>query len=621
MAVAILLVYPDLMRAVQAQAIQPPKLGCEVLIAGGGLGGTAAALEALQRQKQVCLTEISDWIGGQVSQQGVSALDESQLQRQLGLFARSYRRFREGVRALTGEENPGQCWVSVLCFSPQAGVQVLEAMLKPYLASGQLVLLRNTVVKDLEVRDAQIQSVTVLTHIPRAQGENRLPLSQVLEDWYDPAPSALFMKQPITLIPSFRRPQGRSWMVIDATETGELLPLAGIPYRLGTERRTRWEPSAKGADPYCTQSFTYTFVLEQTANAQNLAPPEDYDSPFNGPAYSFEQELFSFPAIFTYRRIRGQVPVSLFPAQITMADLRVGDQSMQNWTWGNDWRLSTADTNLVLTQEQLEAQGQLQQWRGGLRPEALARAEAHAYGYYYWLVNGTKDVLLQQRDPSYRKPTYPNYAFLRGVASPMGTEHGLARYPYIREGRRIIGRPSRSYPEGFAIYETDITGQEPTLLFPGRTRLYPDTVGLGGYPIDFHPCIINDQFAPAPDDVTGSPPNPQALYQIPLRALIPQKIDNLLAGAKNIATTHITNASYRVHPVEWAIGAAAGNTAAFVLEQGVLPAALVTGTPAADRLLSALQAQIQAQGNPIRSSQRVPVLCQGCYSRVRRVKE
>ena len=40
-------------------------------------------------------------------------------------------------------------------------------------------------------------------------------------------------------------------------------------------------------------------------------------------------------------------------------------------------------------------------------------------------------------------------------------------------------------------------------------------------------------------------------------ALILVRIRNLLAAAKNIGTTHITNGCFRLHPVEWNTGEAA----------------------------------------------------------------
>lgn len=60
-------------------------------------------------------------------------------------------------------------------------------------------------------------------------------------------------------------------------------------------------------------------------------------------------------------------------------------------------------------------------------------------------------------------------------------------------------------------------------------------------------------------------------FEIPLRSLIPIRVSNLLPACKNIGSTHITNGAYRLHPVEWNIGEAAGSLAAFALANDVLP--------------------------------------------------
>ena len=46
----------------------------DVVVAGGGLGGVAAALGALRNGLKVILTEETDWIGGQMSAAGVTAM-------------------------------------------------------------------------------------------------------------------------------------------------------------------------------------------------------------------------------------------------------------------------------------------------------------------------------------------------------------------------------------------------------------------------------------------------------------------------------------------------------------------------------------------------------------------
>ena len=97
-----------------------------------------------------------------------------------------------------------------------------------------------------------------------------------------------------------------------------------------------------------------------------------------------------------------------------------------------------------------------------------------------------------------------------------------------------------------------------------RAAHFADSVGVGWYPIDIHRS--------GPDDVGASCRTRP--FQIPLGALLPVRIANLIAGAKNIGTTHITNGCYRLHPVEWNVGEAAGALAAFALGERMPPAAV-----------------------------------------------
>jgi len=66
----------------------------------------------------------------------------------------------------------------------------------------------------------------------------------------------------------------------------------------------------------------------------------------------------------------------------------------------------------------------------------------------------------------------------------------------------------------------------------------------------------------------------------------------LLPSCKNLGVTHITNGCYRLHPVEWAIGEAAGALAAFGHDRRLTPRA-VRNTP---KHLKDFQATLTAQG-------------------------
>jgi hypothetical protein len=88
-----------------------------------------------------------------------------------------------------------------------------------------------------------------------------------------------------------------------------------------------------------------------------------------------------------------------------------------------------------------------------------------------------------------------------------------------------------------------------------------DTVGVGSYHIDVH-------VSSGGTSIINRPAHP---FQIPMGALIPQRMDNLLPAGKNIGTTHISNGSYRLHPVEWNIGESAGLLAAYCARNNRTP--------------------------------------------------
>ncbi len=76
---------------------------------------------------------------------------------------------------------------------------------------------------------------------------------------------------------------------------------------------------------------------------------------------------------------------------------------------------------------------------------------------------------------------------------------------------------------------------------------------------------------------------------------MPKRLENLLPACKNLGVTHITNGCYRLHPVEWNIGEAAGALAAFCLRQKSEPRA-VRKKPS---LLKSFQDSLVDEGVPL----------------------
>ncbi|RAM49419.1 MAG: FAD-dependent oxidoreductase [Hapalosiphonaceae cyanobacterium JJU2] len=632
---------------------------CEILIVGGGLAGTATAYEALLAGHTVCLTDITDWVGGQATSQGVSALDETSTQVELGLFPRGYKEFRQHIKQLYGKQNPGECMVSRSCFLPRDSEKILRQMLQQAArkGGGKLKWYPNTVIKELDITPTSqgspskvIRSAIAIQHQPQPNTPplNTEPLSQTIEDAYTYENSPRFAKTIVQFVPATPKKSDKAspnrladWYVIEATETGEIIALADVPYQIGIDPRSTYNPSSASTtpDPYCTQGYTYTFAMEATKETQEQSMPSFYSQ--YASYYSYEKSnLASFPLLFAYRRIwrsSEQPTIESKFGNFKFIAPMPGDISMQNWTWGNDYRPGTAVDNLILNPEQLRQAGQLEpgQWMGGLRVESLHKAEEAARGFYYWLVEGTTDSQLGNEV----KQLYRNHRYLTGLKSPMGTEHGLSKYPYIREARRIIGRPSRGYSEGFMIQEIDITQNDFTndyyrkalgdrmyrnlaialssletiariqnneipaqIRQRNRSRIYPDSVGIAHYNIDFHPCMAlspPEQLGNSERQGMRQAESATYPFQIPLRAMIPQQIDNLIVVGKNIATSQIAAAAYRIHSYEWSSGAAAGTLADFALEKGILPYQLVDQLPQSEPELEALQQRLRQNQNPI----------------------
>jgi hypothetical protein len=215
-----------------------PRTACDVVVLGGGMGGVAAARAAVQSGARVCLTEPTKWLGGQMTSQGVSALDENRFIETTGATA-SYAELRRRIRAGSGgQANPGQCWVSALCFEPQAGLTAIQEMLP----SAVRVFLRTAPVA-VTRHGTSIRSVLVYSF------ERRL---------FTELTGAVF---------------------IDATELGDLLPLSGAAFRTGAESRAQTGEldAPEAADPLSLQSFTYPFILAHGTTGAPIAKPPTYD--------------------------------------------------------------------------------------------------------------------------------------------------------------------------------------------------------------------------------------------------------------------------------------------------------------------------------------------------------
>lgn len=535
---------------------------CEVIVIGGSLGGVAAASHAMQSGAVTCLIELAPWLGGQISAQGVSAVDESLTMRAEQNFSPSWKTFKQLIAqqvvelpawvGLPSEQRVAainSCWVGTLCFPPKAGAMAARQLLQSSAdkASGSRwgtsIAFKGA---EFDATGQEITAVYAVKRVPRHS--DYLPsgrLSQELASWYAWSDNGVFEKTPLRL----QAPPGQRLVVIDATDTGELVGWANIPHRLGSESQaTTGEVNAAERDnPDCTQALTFPFVLAiHEDRGESLAALAQLDPAYSRAEHRQDFGLEGFPLLtgrsfFHYRRILSTTRND--PFEGTPA---AGDMTIVNWNRGNDW--SWMNPPLLLTTEELAASGQQQNWLGGLSTEALQHAEERSLLFAEWLLE-TQD-----------RPAFP-LTFLSGADAPLGTVSGLSMMPYIREGRRILGREAYGQ-EQFMMREADLR-----LDLPGGRDLEPTAIALTHYDIDIHGCRYRNW---EPSWEAGSAPAREFVVRptpIPLESLIPQEVDNVLIGGKSIAVTHIVNAVTRIHYSEWSVGAAAGTIAGWLLTE------------------------------------------------------
>lgn len=523
------------------------ELRADVVIAGGGLGGCAAALAALRNNLTVILTEETDWIGGQLTQQGVPP-DEHPWIETHGA-TQLYRTFRTAVREyyirhypLTTAArarpflNPGDGTVSRLAHEPLVALAVLQNLLAPYLSSKKLTLLLEHKITSADVTRDKVRA---LKAVNQRNG-----------------------RQVVLAAPYF----------VDATELGDLLPLTNTEFVTGTEsrRETRELHAPETANPDNQQAFTVCLAMDYVPGTNNIIDkPAEYNfwrnftpkmnPPWSGKLLNLDysdpktlapKTLGFHPEgiatgqalnLWNYRRIINQS--NFVPGTYA------GDSSIINWPQ-NDYFLG----NLVGVSDS-EFKKHVQ------------RAKQLSLSLLYWL---------QTEAP--RPDGGQGWAGLRLRGDILGTEDGLAKYPYIRESRRIKAVFTVLEEHVGAANRALITGQEKD----NTAADFYDSVGIGYYHIDLHPSSRGNNYI----DFASLP------FQIPLGALLPQRLENLLPANKNIGTTHITNGCYRLHPVEWSIGETVGLLVAFALQKKVIPRA-VREKPA---LLQEFQQLVRSQG-------------------------
>ncbi|HSO85497.1 MAG TPA: FAD-dependent oxidoreductase [Draconibacterium sp.] len=351
----------------------------DVLVIGGTSGGISAGIQSARLNVATLIVEETQWLGGMLTAQGVSAIDGNH-----NLPSGIWNEFRNNLRIHYGGAKALETgWVSNTQFEPHIGDSIFKAMAA---AENQLKVIYGYHVSD------------------------------VLKDG-NKVTGAVFLNNKNEKLTVFAR------IVIDATDLGDGLSLAGAEYDLGMESRwTTGEEMAPELANDIIQDLTWVAVLKDYGkDADRTIPkPKRYNPGiFKGScAMTVDSVLIDCDKMINYARL----PKNKY---------------LINWPrHGNDFYLNVVEMNYKQRIKELDK----------------AKQRTLEFVYYIQTELGYKNLGLADDE-------FP-------------TSDHLAMAPYHREGRRLRGIQRLTINHVLNKYETD--------------PLYRTGISVGDYPVDHH---------------------------------------------------------------------------------------------------------------------------------------
>lgn len=318
---------------------------------------------------------------------------------------------------------------------------------------------------------------------------------------------------------------------LDATEMGDLLPITNTEYVSGSEskKETGELHAIEESDPLDMQAITWCFAVSlEDEGDYTIEKPELYEFFKNHRSdfWTGSQLSWTYVEPHTLNPIEGSMKkeegkVDLFAYRKILdrnnfeEGFLSGDITLVNWPQNDYWLGPIFEVDAVEQKHHLHYAKELSK------------------SFLYWLQTEADGK------------GYPN---LKPRGDVMGTDDGFAMRPYIRESRRIVSE--------FKVLESHIGAD---MRDTERAEVFFDSIGVGHYHLDLHPSTGQRTYV----DMESYP------FQIPMGALIPIRTKNLIPACKNIGTSHITNGTYRLHPVEWNIGESAALMAVYSLDKSL----------------------------------------------------
>lgn len=503
----------------------------DIIIAGGGTGGISAAIQAASMGAEVLVVEPSGMLGGQAIAAGVANMDDLSAQKS-GIYADFISRVEEYYSA-RGKSIGTSYWdPRNLAFEPHIGLRILQEMARGEEAPD--ILYRSEIIA---VGKEEVISV---------EGDNVSGLPRI---------NSVII----------RTPEGMKnitcKILIDATEYGDILPLAGADYRAGNSITPNINSSAM------IQDITWTAVIRKypggvPEHLRPKSPLPGYDMVRINYANYVAKDGFTFkgqypvklPVDFITHNVYRGLPDSFMPEYF--------DANPENWlniskcsvNWANDFPgQQRLGDKYGLPVSYLEDRN----LRARLERDALIKT----LHFIYYMQNELGESWSVDEN---------EYGELQEAAKDLPDEWKIiARHlppvPYVRESRRGVGDKTLTSRE---LFENSLSYKDSR----GNSE-FQDAIAIGGYNLDLHHTDIE---ADMESDLGEKQAHieqhrPHGNFQVPMNILIPRNVDGLILAEKNLSMSRLVAGALRLQPITMMTGQAAGALAAISVTRNIQP--------------------------------------------------
>lgn len=545
---------------------------CDLLVVGGNESAVAAALQAARLGvKRIVLANDGTWLGGQFTSEGLCAVDEWTKYRdgrtwfpRSGLFLEIMTMIEDDMERKYGLGRPGNCFCAWTTCEPRDTERLFRKLIAPYLKAngGPIEMLENVEPVRVDVEKNAVVGVrfeVVGTADPPAVVDVRAKLTIDAGDWGDVVrlSGAGYFCGP-DLKERFNEPSAPT--SYDEVGRNEINPLT---YCLVLRESDR--PTIIDRPPHFDERRYYAATIATREEFQQFGWPKEAMKPF-APAWKDtalpDGPYTDGPTVYHHRRLVDRRHNNLASGSECV---------LVNWPL-QDYPTDRYPQHVVDALEADEPGASTKnvvEMSPRQRRIVFADAKHHALGLLYHLQTAVAERDLKAADG---KPIV-TFRDLK-LTDEFGTPDHLPPKPYVREGLRTDCL--------YMLREQDVRDTDGNQCW--AATMVPDGVFGFQFNIDFHPTrrIFKNDDPREPWTLVHtkyrnwSTDTDRAM--VPLRSLVPRKMDGLIVAGKNLGVSSIVQSALRLHGHGMLAGQAAGTVAVVCLSEKQAPREIVSDT-------------------------------------------